>query len=1359
MDSQTNSLEERIANLSPAKRALLEQHLQSRSAQTRMRQTIPPRAHAEPVPLSFAQQRLWFLERIQPDSTAYNHTSAHRLTGALDVIALQRSLDEIVRRHESLRTTFATQNGVPVQVVQPARPMTIAFGDLSQLAPDMWQSELQRQISAESQRLFDLSRDLMRRATVLRLSGLEHILLITSHHIACDGWSHSVFWRELSALYAAHTEGRSSPLPSLPVQYADYALWQRHWLQGERLAELQQFWQGQLDRSPELLNLPLDFPRPAVQASAGAAWHFFIPAALSRELKTLSRQNDSTLYMALLAAFHVLLARYTGQTDIVVGTPIAGRQHPELEGLIGMFVNTLVMRAELAGNPSFLTLLRQVRDQALEVYGHQELPFERIVELRQPTRSLSHHPIFQAMFALQNAPRRSLQLRSLEVEELPLERETAKFDLSMALTETASGLEGRIEYDTALFAKETIARMAEHYANLLQGILADPDCSIGQLPLLSMAERRVQLVDWNSSACAYPKDKHIHELFDAVVERTPEAVALIFGTEQLTFRQLNERANRLARYLKAAGACEEKIVGLWVDRSINMVVGMLAIVKTGAAYLPLDPAHPPEGVAYQLRDTRATILLSQGGLAATLPRCGAQVICFDTDRDLIAAQSPHLIEAKPDQPGGSEERLVYVMYTSGSTGRPKGVAIAQRAIKRLVCNPSYVTLSPGDRIAQASNAAFDASTFEVWGALLNGACLVGIDQDTLLSPQRLAAFLRHERIHVLFLTTALFHQIAVLQPDAFAPLRVLLFGGEKSDPAAVRAVLANHPPHTLLHVYGPTENTTFTTHYRVDNVPQDAHTIPIGRPIDATSVFVLDTHLNPVPIGVIGEVHTGGAGLAHGYLNHAELTADKFINNPFGPGRLYKTGDLARFWPDGRIEYVGRMDQQVKIRGFRVEPAEIEAVLRQQTGIAQALVVADTEAAGTKRLIAYLVPNTPHASSTQRVRQVLAQQLPEHMIPAAFVWLDRMPLTPNGKVDRKSLPAPAAGLIMDKHPAKLAGDALELQLLQIWKQVLRIRSIGLQDNFFELGGHSLLAAQLFELIAKVTGKELPLSVLFQAPTIELLAAILREHDWQPTWRSLVPVQAGGNKPPLFLVPPGASTVLRFANITRHLAVDQPVYGLEFLGMDGKGKPHGSVREIAEYHVADIRRLQPDPPYLLAGICFGAHIALEISQMLVDQGASVALLAVLDARPPMNGPTWAYPRRYGLEHFRLIQEYWREDGFMNWVESRISSRLNLLRKRIQPAQRAFLPVSSAHFRAHFAYHAKPYVGRIVMLQSQEFARRQSYRIRWESLAQGGFGYHMMTNSTHRSLLLEDLHAKPLADKLTELIHHAISETVE
>jgi amino acid adenylation domain-containing protein len=1030
--------------------------------------------------LSFAQERLWFLEQLEPGNSAYNMFSAHRFTGQLDVQALELSFNEMIRRHESWRTVFEAEDGQPKQLVLPSLMLKVPVVDLRVMVSDAERErEVRRLFRGEAQKPFDLARGPLLRVILLRLTEDEHILLLARHHIIYDGWCRGIMARELSILYDALSRGHSPSLPGLPVQYADFAQWQRQWLQGEVLERQLAYWRKRLDHAPTL-QLPTDRPRPPVQTSRGARHYFAFSETLSSGLKSLSHRHGLTLFMTLLAAFQTLLHRYTGQNDIVIGAPIAGRNRSELEGLIGLFLNVLVLRTDLSGDPTFQELLLKVRDICVGAYAHQDLPFEKLVEELRPERNLSHHPLFQVTFSLQNTPRFPLELTGLTVDDLEVDAEIARFDLELFIEEGERGLRGYMNYNTDLFSLITIERMVNHFETLLQRIVVNSEQRLSDLPILTEPETQELLVKWNNTQTDYPRDKCVHELFEEQVERSPDAVAVVFENQQLTYRELNERANQLARHLRKLGAGRETLVGICMERSLEMVVGLLGILKAGAAYVPLNPSYPNERLAFMLQDTRAHVLLTQQRLLEGLPSCEARRICVDTDSEDIKKQSR-------ENPVGhtTAENLAYVIHTSGSTGKPKGVQIPHRAMVNFL---SSMRQKPGlterDVLLAVTNLSFDIAALEIFLPLTVGGRMVMISGEVATDARQLSEKMSSEHITVMQATPATWHLLSGTGWQGSKDLKILC-GGEALSPELATKLLPKSS--SLWNLYGPTETTIWSAFHQVQSGDGP---IPIGRPITNTQIYLLDSYLQPVPIGVAGELHIGGLGLARGYLNLPHLTAEKFIPNPFSaePGaRLYRTGDLARYLADGNIEFLGRVDNQVKIRGFRIELGEIETVLAQIPGVREAVVVVREDEA-EKRLVAYLVPNQDSIPTIAELRSFLKSKLPDYMIPSAFVFLDAFSLTPNGKVDRRALPPPDKTRPDLEEAFVAPRTPLESEIARIWGEILKLERVGIHDNFFDLGGHSLLATRLLSRVGKAVDLDVPLRSLFENPTVAALAA-------------------------------------------------------------------------------------------------------------------------------------------------------------------------------------------------------------------------------------------------------------------------------
>jgi amino acid adenylation domain-containing protein len=1035
---------------------------------------IVPAPRTGPVPLSFAQERLWFLQRLEGGSF-YNVPSALRLTGALDVPALERALGEVMRRHQALRTTFRETAGVAEQVIAPFAGYSIPVHDLTPLDGEAREAEVLRRVRDDAAEPFDLATGPLLRAALLRLAAGEHVLLLNLHHVVSDGWSMGVLFRELAALYGAYREGRPSPLPELAVQYADYAVWQRELLRGPVLERQLAWWTARLAGAPALLELPVDHPRPAMQSYRGTAERVELPRALLHRLEALGRGEGATLYMVLLAAFQLLLSRYGGSEDVVVGSPIAGRTRGETEGLIGFFVNTLVLRTDLSGDPGFRALLRRVRETTLGAYEHQELPFERLVEALQPERTLSHSPLFQAMFTLNDVDAFGGGLPGVQTREIDREATRVKYELTLGLETNERGLCGMLEYGTDLFERGTIVRMIGHLARLLEQVAENPEVRRSAIRLLGGEERRQLLEEWGATEGDAPGGLLLHELFALQAARTPGAEALRFAGRAITYRALDEAANRLAHHLAARGVGPETVVGLFAERAPQTVAAILAILKAGGAYLPLDPAHPEGRLRGVLADAGVRVVVAPTGLPPGLPAgLAADLVDLPAETAAIAARPAEAPAVRVEADG-----LAYVIFTSGSTGRPKGVLVTHRGVPNVIRQliARFGLEGGGGRVLQFASFAFDAAVPEVFTALLSGGTLVLGTREELHAGPALATTLRRERIRVAILPPAV---LAVLEPGELPALRTVVSAGEAVGPATVERWGAGR---TFINAYGPTETTVGPA---CTPCRADGRTPPIGRPFANVRAYVLDAGGEPSPVGVPGELHVGGVGVARGYLGRPGQTAERFVPDPFSghPGaRLYRTGDRLRWrGPEGALEFVGRVDEQVKLRGFRIEPGEVERALCAHPGVVEARVVLHHDAAGEKRLVAYVVGGAP----ADALRAHLRRSMPEYMVPSAFVALDALPLTAVGKLDRRALPAPEyAAPAEDFVPPHTPAQQV---LAEIWAEVLPVARVGVNDDFFDLGGHSLLIMRLLAGVHEAFGVELSIRAVFAEPTLGAMAA-------------------------------------------------------------------------------------------------------------------------------------------------------------------------------------------------------------------------------------------------------------------------------
>jgi amino acid adenylation domain-containing protein len=1105
-----------LGSFSAERQKLLRLLLKDRGVQSPAKAGIPRRAHPGPTaPVSFAQQRLWILDRLEPGSPAYNIPVAVDLAGRLDAEALLAAVGEIERRHEALRTTFEERGGEPVQVLHPAPIAAGAVVDLSGLPGEAGRGEASRLRGEEAVRPFDLRRGPLLRTVLIRRAERDHLFLLTFHHIVSDGWSTGVFVRELTALYPARVTGKPAALAALPIQYADFAEWQRGWLAGETLEAQLRYWRERLAGLPPALDLPLDHPRPLLATHRGGRRAFQFEPVFTAALRELGRREEATLFMVLFAAWAALLGRISGQTDLAVGSPIAGRNREEIEGLIGFFVNTLTLRADLAGDPPFRELLGRVRAGTQGAYAHQDLPFERLVEELQPERELGRNPLFQVAFALQNAPAPDVEVEGLVLRTLPAATGTAKFDLALDVWEVEDRLEGELEHSAELFDATTADRLSGYFSTLLTAAVADPSLRLSELPLLGAPERHQLLREWNDTEGGWDRDLSVCDLFEEQARVRPEDLAAVFEdgpAASLTYGELADRSGQLASYLRALGAGPEEpeeIIALWAERSPGMLTGLVAIARSGAAYLPLDPSHPEDRLALQLAEAgvRIAVAADRAGAErlARIAGGAVRVVCLEDEEEAIIRRfSKWVAQIDPNQ-------VLFVLYTSGSTGRPKGVAVPHRGVVRLVRGGGPARIAAGETVLQLAPVSFDASTFEIWGALANGARLVF----PVAGPPTLdgiARALERHGVTVLHLTAGLFHAMVEERLGALRGLKRLLTGGDALSAAHVRRAVRELPGCEVVCCYGPTEGTTFTTCHLTDSpatregggaLSREAGEgwgggagpfAPLGRPVAGTRVHLLDAGLRPVPIGVPGELCVGGDGLARGYLGQPERTAERFVPDPFADrARLYRTGDRARRLADGTLEFLGRFDDQVKIRGFRVEPGVVEAALESHPEVARAVVLALGRRGESARLAAFVVPRDGVAPVPAELRASLQGRLPEFMLPASIEVLAELPLTPNAKLDRRALASRAEAVPAERVEEEgRPPSPVEERVAAVWSEILG-RRVGLRDDFFALGGHSLLAIRLLSRLRDAFAVEVPLRVLFESPTVEKVAAfVVRE---------------------------------------------------------------------------------------------------------------------------------------------------------------------------------------------------------------------------------------------------------------------------
>ena len=1227
MSDKRSELEKRRGRLTPEQRARVESRLRGAASVAVKSAEIPVREPGVPVPLCYSQEGLFFLERFSPGLPEYNIPFVFRLKGPLDTVILTGAFDEVVRRHEVLRTRFTYESGRVTQVVAVFQSGNLKVESLAvasgQSAKDFSLAKA-RDLAGTR---FDFSAGPLFHAVLYRISEDESLLAMVFHHTIFDGWSMGVFFHELCEVYASHREGRRPQLPELPIQFADYALWQRTRAADGAFQKDLEYWrdrlQGPVSESPFLR--PLSVGNVAA-SRGGLAVRHLDPATTSR-LTAFCQEHQTTLFVVLLSIWKTLLFRYSGQGDIWVGTAVAGRRQSQLTPLIGYFVNTIILRTAVEGGLTFGQLLARVHESSLEAQEHQELPFETLVQELKPDRLPGRVPLLQSMFVVQNAPAEDLRLGGVETVSVEVHNGTAKFPLTLMVNEVAQGLRLDLEHELGILDAAAAERLLTHFERLLSDALLHPEKPIAALAFLAAEEEALLIHDWSATERAYPRDSTIPSLFEEQVSRTPQAVALDFRGTILSYEEVNACANRMARCLAARGVQPGHVIAVCMERSPDLVIAILAILKAGCAYLPLDPDHPKKRILQVLEDARPSLFLApcSGDLLQSVAELGIATYSIEAMCSESESCAPGNLEVSPR--GGAS--LAYIIYTSGSTGGPKGVCVPHRAVLRLVLNTDYIEIKPSHRIGQASNMAFDAATFEIWGALLNGACLVGIPREILLSPRDLKHCLKRERIDALFVTTALFNRIAAREPATFESVGTVLFGGEAVTPKWVRRVLDSGPPRRLLHVYGPTECTTFATWHPVQDVPPDAGTIPIGVPIANTTAYVLGDHMCLVPAGVPGELFLGGDGVALGYWEAPDLTRQRFLADPFSEKQgalLYRTGDLVVRTPDGGIEFVGRLDNQVKIRGFRIEVGEIECILQRCPGVRDAAVVVRNGEAGGKELLAYIVPQEGDTTGTEAIREHLRRQIPDYMIPSLFVRLMELPLTANGKIDKQHLPEPhrSRGEYAGKH--ERPATETEIKLAALWSEVLDRPQVGRMDSFFDIGGNSLLAIHLMARVEDAFQIQFPLRDLFEYPRLDSQALRIdriatpeaHPEPEQSETCLMIPVRAEGSRRPLFFVAGAGDVIGTYTTLVSLLDPEQPFYGFPDPMYTSLSASDITVERLAELYLGEIRAKQPTGPYLLGGYSFGAIVAFDMARQLTAAGQEVGLLVLVDTSAGATG---------------------------------------------------------------------------------------------------------------------------------------------
>ena len=1310
---------------------------------------IPRQDPGEPLALSFAQEQLWLLDQITPGTPTYNVPLALRLVGPLDPETLDRTLVEILRRHQVLRTVFSEREGYPEARLIATPSHVLVTCDLTQ------ESDHGRAIKIalheEAKRPFALDHGPLVRVLLLRLGPESHILSVTMHHVVCDAWSLPVLIQEISQLYAAISEGRASPLPELPIQYSDFAAWQRNRLTGALLDSHLNYWREALDSACELIALPLDRPRPRPAGWSGDSVRFLVDRSVSAALRQVAQQHSASPFVTVLATFFALLFRESGQSDIVAGCPVANRNRPELEALVGYFVNSLPLRVQVSGSQSFVELLEAVRTCVLGGLDHAELPFEKMVEELALKREPTHHPLFQVLFAWQSSRAGALQKGGWSIEPIEAETGAARFEWSLVVNESADGLEGSFRYRTDLFDRITIERIVNHWLRLLSSAVETPHALVGQLQMLDAAEREQVIFGFNDTVRQY-EAKLVPDLISARAQERGSAVAVKFGERELSYAELEERSNQLAQGLLLRGVGREHLVGVCMERSLELVVALLGVMKAGAAYVPLEPRYPRERLAGMVEEGGIRVVITQGRWAGELP-AGVDVLLLEGWEALAgyAGSRPEVALA----PGN----LAYVIYTSGSTGRPKGAMNTHGGIaNRLQWMQEYFGLSGDDVVLQKTPFSFDVSVWEFFWPLLEGARLVVAEPGGHQDSGYLVETIQREQVTTVHFVPSM---LEVFVEEAGAgecgSLRRVICSGEALS-RSLQQRFEERLECGLFNLYGPTEAAVDVTAWQCERGTGE-QTVPIGHAIANTQVYVLDAFGEPAPVGVAGEVYLGGAGLGRGYVRRPGWTAERWVPDGCSGragARLYRTGDVGRRRTDGAIEYLGRADQQVKLRGFRIELGEIEAALRACPQVREAVVIAGQHQ-GATHLLAYVVGGEQAQAAV--LRPLLQKSLPDYMLPSAFITLDRLPLSPNGKLDRKALPAPEFGTLSIAHNYEAPRDALEVELCRLWEESLGIPCIGIRQNFFELGGYSLMAVALVNKIRRRLSVNIPVATIFEAPTIAQLAPILRRSSSEQQHNLVLPYRTKGSRPPFFCIHAASGTVLGYASLARGLSAEQPFYAVQARGVEGEAEPLQSVAEMADTYVPEIRSLQPHGPYFLGGWSIGGLISLEMARRLQAQGETVALVALFDSIVPLG---FDWESRNGARDATLIlaallARLDENDAPPNLSQLTSDEQLEMV---IDVARRAGrvppdftleqvrhqMRVLQTNLEADLQFRPAPYSGRVVMFRAENAIGRPSPDV------DGGWSPFMPQLETvvvpgdHYSMLLDPANAAAIAELL-------------
>ncbi|BAZ34002.1 amino acid adenylation (plasmid) [Cylindrospermum sp. NIES-4074] len=1366
--------------------------------------SILPAPQETNLPLSFAQTRLWFFNQLEPDSSAYNMPTAYRLTGVIHVTALEQSLNEIWQRHSILRTVFPSVDGKPSQVILKDVNFTLSLIDLENIPETERLAQAQYLATQETQQPFDLAHGPLFRAKLLCLTTTEHVLLLTMHHIVYDGWSDSIFFQELATLYSAFCAGQPSPLKKLPIQYADFAVWQRQYLQGEVLESQLSYWKQQLGSSFPLLQLPTDYPRPAVQTYRGASQSLELSNNLVIALKSLSQSSGATLFMTMLAAFKILLYRYSGQENIIVGTPIAGRQHIETEGLIGLFLNSLALCTDLSAIPTFRQLLSRVREVTLGAYAHQDLPFEKLVEEIQPERSLSHAPIFQVWFNMLNFTDSKLELSGLQVDTISITGNTSKFDLTLYVREHEKGIYLQLVYSTDIFTPERIAEILTQYEHLLVQISESPDEKITNFflvtpkaKLLLPAPNEILMPQWSGA---------VHTHFTQQARQVPQDLAVVDARVAWNYAELEERTNQLANYLLENGIGKGEVVAIYGQRSAWLVLAIIGVLKAGATFLILDPAYPTSRLldCLNLASPRGWLEIADAGeIPNALKEFVSNLSCcfyLQLSQSLLltsySTKNPE-VEIDPDD-------LAYLAFTSGSTGKPQGIIGTHRPLSHFIeWHCQTFGLNQSDRFSLLSGLSHDPLLRDIFTPLWLGATLCIPQQQHIETPGRLAVWMQQQKVSIAHLTPAM-GQLLIESTSTITQLpqlRYVFFGGDSLTRYDVTKIKSIASTATCVNFYGATETPQAMGYFIIPN-PEDKlkgqstsikDTIPLGKGIEDVQLLIINPTQQLAGIGEIGEIYVRTPYLSKGYLADDLLTQERFIINPFtniNGDRLYKTGDLARYLPDGNIEFLGRRDDQIKIRGYRIQLAEIESKLSQHYAVQESLVTATFDITGDKRLVAYIIPSKNQSPTTNELQSFLKQKLPEYMLPRAFVRLDALPLTPNGKIDYKALPIPTHSRQESAATFVAPRNKLEFHLTKIWENVLGIQPISIKDNFFDLGGHSLLAVRLFAEIEKAFNKHFPLSTLFQKPTIEELASILHQEQRLVPESLVLAIQPNGSKLPLYLINALGTGMFAYSNLARYLGSEQPVYGIQALGLDGQQPPHTTIEDMAKEYIKAIRILQPQDPYLLGGLSSGGVVAFEMARQLQDQGHRVALVALIDSYSPKSlqsknnsiSKNSSFLQKYkhnilrretslllsDIIIFLSTSQFSAQEKLSYVIETmkkvweKIENKLDTILYKLYHPNRDFLPytarqalVKEAARQAIINYNPQIYQNKVTLFRASETPNE--YHLGWQDLATGGLEIHEVPGD-HRTIIAEP-NIRILAENLNSCIEQTQAETLE